>query len=249
MILKSNILLEKILAEKKITEDRINRYNHEKNSYNLLSNNYNQLSQNNNISREISQLNNNTDILKNYDDIKENPSKPRIYEQNRPALPLPRSYKAKKPISDPINFLPVNLKNIDLRASNEYTSLPLQHKRVENHLSKPEYLEDLRKSIESLNRERNYRNPATLEKNGDRLERVRIGYNLGEKMSKGEDNPYGREALIQHQMRGEGIDLRRVEEGIGEFGDVKRGRKEYGRRFDDILNRKIGNLNYKYDFV
>lgn len=244
------------------TEDRVNRYNHEKAFKESLipRDLYNDYSFNKNISRKISResrniFNEDTPGNRDYSDIKQNPNIPRNYPVNRPALPLPSNYKPKRPISDPlspaINYLPMDLSNIQDRHYNEYLGLKSNVENPEKHLSNPKYLEDLRSSINSLKRDRYYRNPASRENNLKRLDKVRVDHDLGEKKEFGNDNPYGREALIKHQLQNiEGglLNVKNVEEGRGDFGEVKAMRREYGNRFDNLMSKKLKYNNLNSDF-
>lgn len=146
----------------------------------------------------------------------------------------------------------MDLNNLKDSQANPYVGLRSNVKAPKYQLSNPKYLEDLRSSIHNMNRERYYRNPATREDNSKRLDKLRSRYEFGEKESFVEgDNPYGREALLKHQMQDmNGMrNIRDVQEGRGEFGMVKEARREYGEKFDNLLAKKLKYNNYsKFDF-
>lgn len=65
------------------------------------------------------------------------------------------------------------------------------------------HLVELGRDIHSLKNPRYIQNNATFEGNRNRLEQIRIEHDLGERQQE-TDNPYSRQAVIQHQLQKEG---------------------------------------------
>ena len=182
-----------------------------------------------------------------YKDIHRNPNKPRLYPFNTPALPLPREpqYKPKKPISNPLS-LSHHYDQNGYIVPNKSTNSPkyrksrnFQYDKLTN-LTNPKYITELSTSIKGMNIPRNYVNEATKPSASENLEKLRVRYDFGGK-EEADDNPYSRQAVIKHQMKGLGNVLDGDVEGKDPygFGEVKRLRKEFGERFDGMVRQKV----------